>query len=331
MTAVYLLGSERSGTNLLRRELTAHQKTYFGMSPAHLLKHLYFNEPFYGHLNDDQNFALYLQDAIDLCTIHFAPWDIKFNAHDIIKKYNAPRSSVYIADFLMREYANQKDYDSYFCKDNFIHEFALDIAHKLPESKFIYLYRDPRDVILSQTKRKNANNSIISFAKIWEYEQTRCIRAAYELESQGRCYSLSYEDFIQNTDIKTQEICAFLQTDYVTNTEKTPPDNITDTIHEWKNLDTPVMENNYQKFEEGLSKRQIQIIENICKKQMEYLSYTPSQPERKISRIDKLFDFISKKINVVMFHLIYRKHQKKSVANRSKLLKKFTLNYYNRG
>src|SRR5699024_9018031 len=57
MTApIFLLASERSGTNLLRRRLTEAQSNVYGAAPLHLLKHLYFAEPYYGDLSDDANF-----------------------------------------------------------------------------------------------------------------------------------------------------------------------------------------------------------------------------------------------------------------------------------
>ncbi len=331
MTSVYLIASERSGTNLLRRHFTQHQNVYFGMSPAHLLKHLYYREPYYGDLNDNAIFKTYIQDAINLCKIHFSPWDIELDADEILEDYSDKRNSILFASYLMTRYAKEKGYQGYFCKDNFLWEFSLDVSRTLPNAKFIYLYRDPRDFVLSQMKRNHGHNSVIHFSKVWQYEQTRSIRVVKDLQEQGRCHSLSYEEFIQNPQDYIQDICTFLEVEYSDSADNKASDKIIDNVHEWKNLNSPIDSNNTQKFLTELSSKEVKIIESICAQQMNYLGYTPLHPPYKITPLDKGFDFLNLLFSKIKRAVILKFKENDTLQQRSQLLKKLSINYTKRG
>jgi hypothetical protein len=73
--AVFILATERSGTNLLRRRLSEAQSLVIGPAPLHLLKHLYYAEPYYGDLNYDPVFAEFVDDGLALAYEHFSAWD----------------------------------------------------------------------------------------------------------------------------------------------------------------------------------------------------------------------------------------------------------------
>ncbi len=331
MTSVYLIASERSGTNLLRRKITESQNIYFGMSPAHLLKHLYYNEPYYGDLSNNENFTRFIKDALDLCYLHFAPWNIKLDTETILNSYESrARTSIIFCDFLMQLYAIEKGYEGYLCKDNCLYEFSLDIANKLENSKFIYLYRDPRDFVLSQLKRPESHKSIIRYSNMWAYEQTRSIRVAQELKTSNRCYSLSYEDFIGNPESHIEKICDFLDVDINYNERIKDTETIIEDVHEWKNLNSPIMANNRNKYLTGLSKKQVKIIECITCKQMKYLNYdTENKNDYNLTLCDKLYDlWISLSHRVAKKMKISNDKQPETVVQRSKLLKKFSINYF---
>ena len=337
MTSIYLIASERSGTNLVRREFTNAQTDFYGMSPAHLLKNLYFREPFYGDLSQDNAFLNYIQDALNLCTIHFAPWEINWTPQGILKDYkNTPRTSIFFADYLMKKYAQEKGFNSYFCKDNYIYEFANDIATKLPDAKFIYLYRDPRDVILSQIKRAkakgSANINVRYFARMWNYEQIRSIRAAHALEQDNKCLRFSYEAFLENPEAITKNICHHTNVQYTpseTALEKNDGD-----IHEWKNLSKPVDTDNKNKFLTGLSKSDIRLIETECFDTMTYLGYSPLFGKNSATKMDRITNKI-KNITYSYKHKILHRNTNKNtnpaIPARAKFLKTLTVNYTNRG
>ena len=103
---VYIIASERSGTNLLRKILNESQNKIVGVSPPHFLKHLFYQEPYYGDLSDETMFTEFVSTALKLCEVHYSPWNATWNVNDLISEYgNRPRNSVTLMDFMYQKYA----------------------------------------------------------------------------------------------------------------------------------------------------------------------------------------------------------------------------------
>jgi len=271
---VYLIASERSGTNLLRKLLTQHQDVYFGPSPAHFLKHLYRPEPYYyARYGKQKGFELLVEYALELCYVHFSPWQVKFDRDAVIEQYNQTSrepNTILLAHMLMELYAKGMGFTSYFCKDNNIFDFAFDILNVLPDAKFVYLYRDPRDVVCSQKRRLLQSDSVTRAAKLWRNGQVGCIRARESL-GDGRCFSVSYESLVSDTTLELERLCEFLGVSY--QESKREVHVMAGKVQAWENLDRPVMKYNTEKYAKGLSVRQIAEVERLCSAQMEYLGY----------------------------------------------------------
>lgn len=280
---VFLLASERSGTNLLRRRLTERQSVAIGPSPLHLLKHLYFAEPYYGDLDDDRNFLTLIEDARGLAYKHFSAWDVEITSRDVLGEYRdvvgQNRSAIGIMHALYTMYARRKGYQTYFCKDNNLFDFVEEIRAELPHARFVYLHRDPRDVVLSQLGRPTQIKSVSYLAQLWRDEQIKCIRRAYDLERKGLVTRVAYESFICDEAATIEVLCEklhlSLRDDVVNRFSAEQTD-----IQEWSNLNKPTMVDNYGKFQEGLSRSAIRTIEAICWWQMQWLGYSPLHEAR---------------------------------------------------
>lgn len=301
---VFLLASERSGTNLLRRRFTEYQDSYYGPAPLHLLKHLYWAEPYFGDLSVEDNFSEFINCALGLAYHHFSPWDEDITVDQVKERYDNffgdVRSAVGVMHVIYQIYAGLKGYDSYFCKDNNLFDFVPDIKIMIPDAKFIYLYRDPRDIVLSQMQRPLQNKSISFLADLWRDEQTKCIRHAQFLNKNNDVFFISYEDFIGDEDDCIERLCCFLdvgKVDRKTNffaKEKTE-------IQEWSNLKKATMKDNSGKFLGSLNRSKIEKIEGICWHQMRWLGYEPISKKRKLisSRRVNLESLAGKVIRVV--------------------------------
>lgn len=331
---IYLISSERSGTNFLRKRLTEHNNIYFGGSPAPFLKHLFYREPlFYGNLNEDDNFLALINDALDLCYIHFSPWEIKLTKEEVLEGYSKEydiRNSVLLAHYLMLRYAQFKGFQSYFCKDNFIYEFAWQIFYYIPNAKFIYLYRDPRDYALSQLKRTAMTNNLFRISRLWQYEQIKCISILYHLKK--AVITVSYEDLIQDERYEIGRICRFLGIEMIENRKKVEDINL-GTTEEWQNLNKPTMKNNFNKYKKELSKKQVEIIENICWNEMKYLGYkteSKNRPKIKFKKLHRFFhifcDVLSNKLKILNSNDVRNKNRD-LMSKRNKKLKDLYVNY----
>ncbi|MCF8307724.1 MAG: sulfotransferase [Bacteroidales bacterium] len=286
---IFLIASERSGTNLLRKKITEAQDYYFGPSPAHFYKHLFEATPFYGPLSNDNNFKTLISFALELCYNHFAPWDIKMTSEDVFKEYSdnyQKRNTILLGHFLMTKYAKFKGYQSYFCKDNYIYNFIFAILHEIPNAKFIYLYRDPRDYAVSQLNRSLHSNNIIKIAQIWKHEQIKAL-AARELLSKKQIHLISYEDFITDEPGTIHLILNFLNIEKASRKINVKFEDYLN-IEEWKNLSKPTMKSNYKKYLKELTKNQLKMVESICWYQMKKLNYTTEfEKKPKIGKVYK--------------------------------------------
>jgi hypothetical protein len=280
---VFLLASERSGTNLLRRRLMEWQSEIFGPSPTHLLKHLQHLVPFYGPLDDDRNFCELIGDALSLCYEHFSPWEVKLKVGDVLDGYarvlGPKRSLTLLLDYLNRTYADWAGWSTYLCKDNHLFNFAYQIRNEIPHARFVYLYRDPRDYTLSQVKRLLGRSSITHAAKMWHDEQLACLQVSTNPEFKDRCYQLSYEQLICDERATMAGLCQFLRVpmhDKPRSAQKYDQGTTTD----WSNLERPTITNNFGKYKKELSRPAVRAIEAIAWSPMKLLGYEPEAATR---------------------------------------------------
>lgn len=269
---VFIISSERSGSNLLRKRLTDSQNCYLGPSAGHLLKHLHYQQPYYGDFSLDRNFKKFISDALDLCLVHFSPWKIDWTPESVLTAYGEQsRNAIYLMHFMMNKYAKEQGFQGYICKDNHLFEMASEIAADIPGAKFIYLYRDPRDFILSQLKRPRAVNSVVMQSKLWAYEQTKAIAISERLRAKGRCFFLSYETLVQEETATLERLLDFLDVD--PGGGEKYHDDIREDVHEWSNLAGETLRENSGKFLKELPMKQIALAESICSRQMVFLGY----------------------------------------------------------
>lgn len=321
---VFIISSERSGTNLLRKRLTDSQKVYLGPSPAHFLKHLYYQQPYYNDVHNNETFLIFLQQAIDLCVIHFSPWDISWSAEELLVEFgDQPRDAILIMHFMMNKYAAEQGCDGYICKDNYLYEFALEIERFIPNAKFIYLYRDPRDYVLSQLKRPGAIKSVYRFATLWSYEQTKSIAVASRLKQNGKCLFLAYEDFVSDESGKLKELMKFLEVRR--SKGRGYQDIMKEDIHEWNNINSSTKKDNFNKFLEELTRRKIRAIERTCYLQMSYLGYPPLFYDGKETR--HLMKTLSYLYGYILSRVAWKKRRADILTEQSRVIRKVVVNY----
>jgi hypothetical protein len=294
-TSIFLLASERSGTNLVRRRLSESQAELLGPAPLHVLKHLHDAQPAYGDLAEQRNFDALLEDALGLAYEHFSPWDERITVaelrHACAAVPPAGRSVVAVMDAMYTLYGRRKAFTGYICKDNDLFDYTHAIAGQLPEAGFIHLHRDPRDVIASQLRRPMQSSSVVRLAELWRDEQIKCINALVDPLLRGRCLRISYETLLADEPGVLASIHARFGL--------TPADNRArklfaaehTEIVEWRNLDKATDRSNTGGYRNKLTRRQIAIIESITWHQMRWLGYRPENPVRpRVGRLAREFD-----------------------------------------
>ena len=274
---VFIIGSERSGTNLLRRRITEHQSLLIGPSPIHILKIMRFSEPYYGGFEKEDNLKEAVEDAIGLTKHHFAPWDTDLNCQAVMKEYDRiagnDRTVVGIMHVVYTLYAESKGYRSYICKDNDLFLFVDPIVNQIQNARFIYIHRDPRDVVVSQRNRITQNPNVVYLSELWRGNQEVCLAQQYWLTKNNLCSTVSYRDLITNEDQVLKKLFRELSLPYNPYPNDSALYNESTDIQEWKNISNKTITNNFDKYLTALTKNQIKLVESICWNQMKALRY----------------------------------------------------------
>ena len=114
-----------------------------------------------------------------------------------------------LIDAIMIEYAKSQGKERWGDKTPY-YTVDIDVLWSLfPESKFIHLVRDGRDVLLSQQNISWLSNSVPRLAEDWRWKTTVCDKVGSVL---GPEYflELKYEDLIRDTEGTLRTICGFL-------------------------------------------------------------------------------------------------------------------------
>jgi len=333
--SIYLLSSERSGSNLLRHRLCQYADNMCSVPPAHILRTLGYWEPLMGSFSNNDKWHKTIKYALRCCYERAVPWEIEFTSEYISKiytdYYGDNRTIVRLTDVLYREYAAQKGFSGYFCKEICLFDFAESIAHQLPHVRFIHLYRDPRDYVLSQQTRPFGNQSALDLANLWLKECNSCLKATNSPIVWDRSFSLSYEQFLQQEGLMLKKIVNNFGMDSQDTTDKTKQDIPEYNFHELKNVHRPTIKTNFKKYQNVMNKCEIRMVESVCWNTMRFLGYSTEYQQRpSIVWSDKyLYQFI-KYIKTMLRNKINRFKLRNEPINRRStqvLVAELTKNY----
>jgi hypothetical protein len=271
---IQIIGTQRSGSNLLRVMLDQSSEIV-SPHPAHVLVTFVPLLDLYGDL-DTETYQILINDVVDYVEANPVPWDgIKIDRERIFAD-----STVYslfeINRLVYEQAAAGKNAKYWCCKSMANVHYADELESHSPNLKYIYLYRDGRDVAVSFKKAIVGEKHIYHLARQWQYDQEACIKLADRIES-DRFFALNYETLITDPEVVIRNLCAFLDIDYHENMLSFY------TSHEskataaagemWQNLEKPIMSNNKGKFHNELTPEEIEIFELINQNVLQKLDY----------------------------------------------------------
>ena len=264
---IFLLGSERSGSNLLRTLLGNHSEISAPIAP-HFCDVFYDQFKHYLPLNNDRVTEL-LQDVQTYINHPFNDWQLTFDAshHERISSF------IDVVDLAYSEKAKQESKSSYFVKDNNNHRYALGILKEIPDAQFIYLYRDVRDQVASWLR--TPLNTLTAYKSVtkWVGDQNECL-------SLNRFYNVpmhfvSYEELVGDPAGTMTKTLQFLDLEVEEGCFSTNKDNKeAEKIILWNNINKPIKKNS-GKYRDILTKSEIEMVETIARSTMKELGYTP--------------------------------------------------------
>ena len=275
MQAIFMVGEQRSGSNLLRLIMN-ESSSIAAPHPPHILQRFMPLLPVYGDLNTQKNFKRLIEDVCRLVELNPVPWDkVKLNRKEILERCKE-KSLIAVYGTVMDLYAEAHNASAWMCKSMQNIKWADEINRYFDKPKYVYLYRDPRDVTLSFTKAVIGEKHPYFIAKQWNELQRLCISQLIE-NGKDTVFPLSYESLLESPESIVKELCQFLDIKFsaeMLNFHKSKEaERSAKSSSLWENLSQPIKPNNSKKFLNELTTEEIKIIESITGNVMDSLGY----------------------------------------------------------
>jgi hypothetical protein len=248
---IFILGTQRSGTTLLCRMLSAHPR-------------------------------LFIQNELNVREI-FAPIKSKINILSVIKNliFNDHGKSL---NSILKE--NNKDI--WGLKDPELTGYLSDLKSFFPDSKYVVIVRDARAVTKSYIENKwGLGTNVYTGAQRWVSE----VALQYDFyKNNENVYLLRFEDLIFDSKKEIIKLLNFLEIEFdekVLSFNETPT--LYHMTRENKNTFSSINKNIPNKWEETFTKKEIEIIETIADKELLELGYKLKFEKINISSLQKFF------------------------------------------
>jgi len=277
MMPVFMIGTQRSGSNLLRLMINQIPEVA-APHPPHILQRMMPLVPLYGNLSDPRNFYQLIDDVCRLVELNPVPWEgVTLNRNDVASRC-WEQNLVAIHAAVYDICAEAKGAKTWCCKSLANINYAKEIEAYLKKPRYIYLYRDGRDVALSFRKAVVGEKHFYHIAKEWAGTQEIAIKLRDTIPT-GRFLNIRYEDLTNSPESVARGICTFLDLEHC------PIEAMLD-YHEtseakraatasglWGNVTKAVMKDNTRKFMRQASEQDIRIFESVAGYVLDALGY----------------------------------------------------------
>lgn len=275
-SALFMVGEQRSGSNLLRVML-AQADEIAAPHPPHILERMMPLLPIYGDLDHPDHFATLVDDVCRLVERNPVAWEklSKLDRDEIISRCRQP-SLIAVFGAVMDLYAEANDKSKWLCKSMTYIKYAKELDAYFGAPKYIYLYRDGRDVALSFTRAVIGDKHPYVIAQKWAELQRLCL--SEQAHSPQQMYGICYEELTAEPEAVLRGLCQFLdirfKPEMLMGHLSNEAQRTAMSSSLWANLAQPIMRNNSQKFLTGLSEADIRIIESVAGDCLDALGYT---------------------------------------------------------
>ena len=271
---IQIVGTQRSGSNLLRVILD-QSSDIASPHPPHIL--VTFGpimskyEPF-----TKESYQMLVSDVVDFVDANPVPWEgvvldkeAIFNASERYTLFDLNR-------LIYQQAAKGKNARYWCCKSMANVHYAEELETYGVVDKYIFLYRDGRDVAASFKKAVVGDKHTYFLATQWKQDQEACLSLASQLEP-DRFFALNYETLISEPERTVLALCAFLDIAYngeMLNFHTSNTSKITAAAGEmWANLEKPIMSDNTGKFLKSFKEGDLEIFEMVAGNTLRKLGY----------------------------------------------------------
>lgn len=275
MESIFMVGEQRSGSNLLRLILNASGEVA-GPHPPHILQRFMPLMHVYGDLEDEAQFQKLIDHVCRLIECNPVPWEKVVLDREQIRQQCRENNLVAVFGAVMDAYAEAQGANAWICKSMQNIRWANQLDEYFPNPKYVYLYRDPRDVTLSFMKAVIGDKHPYFIARQWTELQHLCLD---ELDKIGKehFFSVCYEDLTSRPREVVSALSEFLGIEFKEEMlafhQSSEAQNAASSSSLWQNVTQPIISSNSRKFLTEMSEQDIRIVESIAGKIMDRLGY----------------------------------------------------------
>lgn len=287
---IFLLASERAGTNLVRVICGSHP-AICAPSPPHLLMSFLPELPVYGDLEDDESFRRLCEHVTGVLDHKLTPWSASFTAEGLFEAVDE-RSFMALFDHVYDRERQETGAQRVFFKENETFEHVETLLACYPDARFVYLIRDGRDVLASWLRSPTHFGTLAEGAELWSSQQRKCIAAYRRLAAPGTgraaVHALYYEDLVTRPEETVRALCDFLGEEFAPEMlEFYSRGTVVEqarSIENWRHLARPILEQHLKLYRKRLSRRQVRRFETIAFRELRVLGFDLENPVPRLVR-----------------------------------------------
>lgn len=273
---IFMIGIQRSGSNLLRLMLNQLSEIA-APHPPHIMQRMAPLVPSYGNLEDGKNFARLVEDVCQLVELNPVPWEgVVLDRKDVARRCRK-HSLVAVFGAVYDIMSEHKGARTWLCKSlaNIQYLDAIEDYYG-KDARYLYLYRDGRDVALSFRKAVVGEKHFYFIAKEWTQAQRLALDLRGRVDSERFC-GVSYEELTGNAEATMRRLCKFIGVEYSPQMlefhESDEAQRAAKSSDLWGNVTKPVMADNTHKFLKECSAEDVGIFESVAGDVLDALGY----------------------------------------------------------
>lgn len=207
---VFIVGSKRGGTTLLRRIVDAHSQIAVP-SPGWFYHFVYPHLYSYGDLTVDANILALIADCLEMPTVNQF-WGLRATAAEVLELlYERSFRAVFAT--LSRLACRSDPGEVWGAKTPGNVFWIPEIQRDFPHARFVLLYRDGRDVATDLLNTSWGPPNVYTATELWRHYTAAMRRAEATLRA-GSYHVMKYEHMVTEPEQAVARLCEFLQVSY---------------------------------------------------------------------------------------------------------------------
>ena len=272
---IFLLCSERSGSNLICRMFDAHP-SFCAPSPSHLLR--VFGQNIHRYKASNVGWTEFKRDLQRLFDAKVSSWCL--DQTRLPENWPGSFARAIIQVYHREAELNKKQ--GLFIKENHLYSIWPFIADEVPAAGILFQTRDPRDMAVSWLKSPLIRGGVVRAARMWCQDQEAALRLVASVRSSRRVASVRYEDLVTEPERTLTSACADLEIPFHASMldfhkNRSAKHQASGSV-DWRNVASPLLHDNTGKYCTELNKHQVAYIEATCGPLMDALGYTRVTP-----------------------------------------------------